>query len=336
MPMYAQGSEEWLRERATVITATECSALEGINPWTKPMEVVRQKVRALSAAPSEFKMSPPVLHGQKTEPYARAWYEAENEEDVIETGMVRHASYSFLGASPDGLVGMDGILEIKCPFRKTYSIYDKDKQHYLWQVYMQMECLDLDWCDFVCYLQRDNTQEPTVTVERVDRKRGWLEEKVSGELCPQPREGDIRRVDLYQAWHNYIHDQFQTPELQKVHIDPIPDLSFTQVDDEQMNELAKIMKRIQEIESRNEDDLAALEKLRTRKEDLKKQIVARHEVSVTNGLGLGVKVVKQTPPVDYKKVYDFMGGDEALKEKGEKLDSFRKKTNTHRSTVVEI
>lgn len=334
MPLYAQGSKEWARERALVVTATECSALELLNPWMSPMEVVRQKVRTLSGAESEFRMTPPVRHGEKNEPYARGWYEAEIEEAVIETGMVRHPEHHFLGASPDGLVGLDGCLEIKCPYGKPYSVFDKDKKHYLWQTYMQMECLDVDWCDFVCYFHKDPNKPPQVTVERVERKRGWLEEKISGKLCPNPREEDIRRVDLYHTWHNFIQDQFQTPHLQKVHIDPLPDLSFTEIEDEQMTELAKTMKRIQEIESRNEDDLAALSTLRTRKEDLKKQIVARHKVSVTNGL-VKIKVVQHTPPVDYKKVYEFLGGDEALKEKGKELDSFRKQTSTTRSTVVE-
>ena len=71
MPMYSQGSDDWLRERATVITATECSALEGLNPWTKPMEVVRQKVRALAAAPSGILLLPKIVDPSKAKDRAK-------------------------------------------------------------------------------------------------------------------------------------------------------------------------------------------------------------------------------------------------------------------------
>jgi len=335
MAMFVQGSPEWLKERATVISSTECSAFELVNPWNKPMEIVRQKVRALSGEPSEFKTNPAVKHGTKTEPLARAWYEKETGEQVIETGMVRHPEHSFLGASPDGLVGMDGMVEIKCPFgKKTYSIFDSDKKHYLWQVYMAMECLDVDWCDFVCYLQKDPSKPPVVKVERVQRKTKWLQEKVSAELLSQPREGTVERQSLYHNWFNYINDQYQQGGLRQAHIAPLPDKTFKNIEDEQMTELAKVVKRIQEIKKRNEDDLSALETLVTQKEDLKKEIADRHKVSVTNGL-VQIKVVSSTPPVDYKAVYEFLGGDAALKAKGKELDSFRKQTSTHRATVIE-
>ena len=335
MAMFVQGSAEWLREKATVISSTEGSALELVNPWQKPMELVRTKVRALAGEPSEFKVTPPMQHGNKFEPIARAWYEKDTGEQVIETGMVRHPEHSFLGASPDGLVGMDGMVEIKCPFgKKTFSVFDSDKKHYLWQIYMAMECLDVDWCDFVVYLQKDLSQPPVVKMERVHRKVGWLKEKVSAELLPQPREGTIERQSLYHNWFNYIQDQYQQGSLRQAHIAPLPDRTYTDIEDDQMTELAKVVKRIQEIKKRNEDDLSALETLVTQKEDLKKEIADRHKVSVTNGL-VRIKVVKSTPPVDYKKVFEFLGGDEALKAKGKELESFRKETSTHRATVIE-
>lgn len=333
MIRHAQGSEGWLRERAYVITSTEASGLESKNPWNGQWEVVRQKVRALSGAPSEFKMNPAVAHGNKTEPYARAWYESEYGVEVVETGLVKHPEHSFLGASSDGLVDLDGCIEIKCPFgKKLYSVHDKDKQHYLIQIYMALECLDRDWCDFVCYFSKPG-QELQVNVERVHRKKGWLEEELSCDLLPQPRKGTIKRVSLYHAWQNYIQDQFQQSALRQVHIDPLKDKSFTEVEDEEMTSLAKLMARIKEIKARNKDDLEALETLKKQKEELKHKIVDRHATSVTNGL-VKIKVVTGKSPVDYKKVFEFLGGEELLKQKGRGLDSFRNEP-TRRATVVE-
>ncbi len=337
MTMHPQGSDEWLAERARVITASECAALEGVHKYQKATDLVRAKVRALCGAPTEFKMNDAVRHGQHMEPHIKKWYEVQTGETVLETGLVVHPEYPFLGGSTDGLVGLDGLIEIKAPFyaKKPYSIFDADKKMYLWQVLLCMECLDTDWCDFVCYLAKDETVEPEFIIERVHRKEGWLEESVNANLLPQPRKGKIRRVDLFQAWHNFIHDQHQLPDARQVYLDPPKDKTFKEVEDDRLKRMSDLNNRIKEIKDRNEDDLNAMKELGEELETLKLEIAEEYKESVTNGL-ISVKFTKSTPPVDYKKLYEFLGGDEELEKKGESVESFRKTTKGYTSKVVEV
>ena len=337
MTMHPQGSEGWLAERARVITASECAAFEGVHKYQTAQDLVRAKVRALCGAPTEFKMNDAVRHGQRMEPFIKSWYEAKTGETVLETGLVVHSDYPFLGGSTDGLVGLFGSLEIKAPYwaKKPYSIFDADKKMYLWQVLLCMECLDIDWCDFVCYLAKDEKAEPEFLIERVHRKEGWLEEEVSAGLLPQPRKGKIRRVDLFQAWHNFIHDQHQQPDARQEHLDPPKDKTFKDVEDDRLKRMSDLNTRIKEIKKRNEDDLKAIKELGDELDTLKLEVAEEYKESVTNGL-ISVKFTKSTPPVDYKKLYEFLGGDEELEKKGESVESFRKTTKGYTSRVVEV
>lgn len=92
--------------------------------------------------------------GTEQEPNARAAYESMQGVLVNETGFVLHPRIPQSGASPDGLVGDDGLVEIKCPFTATHldfltggEIPDK----YITQMQWQMACTGRVWCDFVSY-----------------------------------------------------------------------------------------------------------------------------------------------------------------------------------------
>ena len=96
--------------------------------------------------------------GVELEPVAREMY-LLNEFDatVTEVGFIKHPSIDFFGASPDGLVNHDGLLEIKCPNTWTHleTIESgKPKTQYLLQMHVQMMCTGRQWCDFVSYDDR--------------------------------------------------------------------------------------------------------------------------------------------------------------------------------------
>ena len=63
------------------------------------------------------------------EDIARDYYEYHTGNEVTETGLIVHPTHQFLAASPDGLIGLDGCIEIKCPYPKynkePYSIFDE-------------------------------------------------------------------------------------------------------------------------------------------------------------------------------------------------------------------
>lgn len=93
-------------------------------------------------------------HGIDTEPEARAAYEFHTDLTVEPVGFVEHPNIAMAGASPDGLVGADGLVEIKCPNTATHidtllgqSVAGK----YVTQMQWQMACTGRQWCDFVSY-----------------------------------------------------------------------------------------------------------------------------------------------------------------------------------------
>jgi hypothetical protein len=95
-----------------------------------------------------------MLHGTETEPFARAAYESAKDVLVQEVGFVLHPNISEAGASPDGLVGLFGLVEIKCPNTATHisTLLDqKVPEKYNTQMQWQMACTQRQWCDFVSF-----------------------------------------------------------------------------------------------------------------------------------------------------------------------------------------
>ena len=123
MSLAIQGSPEWHAARAGKIKGSVCAAYEGKHKYMKPADLVRQEVRALSGAASEFTMVPAVAHGSNMEEHARVFLEKLQGYTVEETGLVVHPKYDFLAASPDGLIGLDGCAElfIEGPNKGTYK-----------------------------------------------------------------------------------------------------------------------------------------------------------------------------------------------------------------------
>jgi len=92
--------------------------------------------------------------GTDTEPAAKAAYELETGRLVTEIGFVDHETIEFLGASPDGLIGSNGLIEIKCPTTSTHleTIISGEipTQHYP-QMILQAACTGREWVDFVSF-----------------------------------------------------------------------------------------------------------------------------------------------------------------------------------------
>ena len=92
--------------------------------------------------------------GTETEPLARAAYEAEKGVLVDEVGLIDHPFLPMSAASPDGLVDIDGMLEIKCPNTATHFdtlLKGEPPAKYIHQMQWQMACANRLWCDFVSY-----------------------------------------------------------------------------------------------------------------------------------------------------------------------------------------
>ncbi|MDU4301545.1 MAG: YqaJ viral recombinase family protein, partial [Eikenella corrodens] len=121
-------------------------------------------------------------HGTDTEPAARAMYMLETGADVTETGFIPHPTIAMSGASPDGLVGEDGLIEIKCPNTATHLEFlqnQKPKHEYLLQMQWQMACTGRQWCDFVSYDDRlpEKLAYRCIRIPRDDKLIAELEEE---------------------------------------------------------------------------------------------------------------------------------------------------------------
>ena len=95
-----------------------------------------------------------MLWGIEQEEHARNAYEFIRGCDVAPGGFVLHATYDMAGASPDGLVGDDGLVEIKCPNTATHIdtlLGTEIDRKYVLQMQFQMMCTRRVWCDFVSY-----------------------------------------------------------------------------------------------------------------------------------------------------------------------------------------
>jgi putative phage-type endonuclease len=114
--------------------------------------------------------------GTEQEPHARAAYSARTGELVEEVGFVDHPSVANSGASPDGLVGDDGLVEFKCPATATHLdtlLAQTVPGKYIAQMQWQMACTGRKWCDFCSYDPR-LPEHLRMFVKRVTRDNEYI------------------------------------------------------------------------------------------------------------------------------------------------------------------
>ena len=153
-----QRTDEWFSARLGCVTASRTADVmaktkSGYSA-SRANYMAQLITERLTGQPAEGFSSAAMQWGTDTEPQARMAYELMTGETVQETGFVLHPSIKFFGASPDGLVGSDGLLEIKCPNTSTHIdtlLADKVPSKYLTQMHVQMICTGRNWCDFVSF-----------------------------------------------------------------------------------------------------------------------------------------------------------------------------------------
>lgn len=153
-----QGTDEWFAARRGIPTASNFSKI--ITTTGKASTSAGGYMNELLAewlADKSFAAelnSEWVARGNELEAEARAFYELKSSADVEEVGLCYLNDQKLVGASPDGLVGEDGLLEIKCPKHSThvgYLLARKLPSSYIQQVQGQLWVTGRQWCDFVSY-----------------------------------------------------------------------------------------------------------------------------------------------------------------------------------------
>lgn len=159
-----QRSEEWLKLRENMITASDVASVLGISRFETPQSILYKKCgfQKKYSQRSQDAMS----HGVQYESQARDLYCSVTGEVVHEIGLVQHPDYPFIGASPDGITESGKLIEIKCP---TGQFRKKIPDYYYPQVQLCMEVLDLDECVYIEFKPPDKM----VTFE-IQRDRQWF------------------------------------------------------------------------------------------------------------------------------------------------------------------
>jgi putative phage-type endonuclease len=168
-----QRSDEWFAARLGKVTASRVAdviAKTKTGPSASRENYATQLVlERLTNKQAESYTNAAMQWGTDTEPMARQAYELKRGLFVNETGFVDHPTIEMSGASPDGLVGTDGLIEVKCPNSATHMetmLTQKVPAKYIPQMMWQMACTGRNWCDFVSYDPRfpENLQ---IFIERV-------------------------------------------------------------------------------------------------------------------------------------------------------------------------
>lgn len=185
--MIEQGSPEWFAQRLGKVTASRVAdviAKTKTGYSTSRENYMAQLVcERMTNTVAESYSNSAMQWGTETEPLARAAYEAHADVLVDEVAMITHPTIEAAGASPDGLVGDVGQLEIKCPNTATHIdtlLSQTVPGKYNTQMQWQMACTGRKWNDFVSFDPRmpDNLQLFIKRVERDDELIKELEAEV--------------------------------------------------------------------------------------------------------------------------------------------------------------
>lgn len=172
-----QGSQEWLNARAKVITASCLTKVMSKGRGSAPSKT---RLTYMIEIATEILTGNPVTggyqndamrRGNELEPDARDYYTMLSGNSVEQVGLIYLNELKRVGASVDGLVGDDGLVEIKCPNLNTHVNYMLDgvmPSEYVKQVQGQMWVTGRQWCDFISYHPESHKMGFMIRVDRDD------------------------------------------------------------------------------------------------------------------------------------------------------------------------
>lgn len=162
---FEQGTPEWHEVRKGRMTASHAQGIankgKGLNTY-----ILTLMAKYYSSAEPESYTNEHMEQGNELEPQARAMYELEYDSEVRQVGFIEIDEH--VGCSPDGLIGEDGGLEIKCHDDKKHfelAVGGTIDTKYLWQMQMNMFCTGRKWWDYVAY---NPNFEKSLIVHRIE------------------------------------------------------------------------------------------------------------------------------------------------------------------------
>lgn len=186
-----QGTDEWKMARLGHVSASNLDAVMAKVKTGEAKTRLDYKIRVateqITNAIQDSYSNQYMEWGIEQEPFARMAYEACTESFVEKTGFWKHPDIKWFGCSPDGLVGDDGLIEIKCPKSTTHVKYLLDNKlpdDYYWQVHGQMLVTGRKWVDFISFDPRmpEHKQLFIIRVNRDEEIMAQLKVAVIGFL----------------------------------------------------------------------------------------------------------------------------------------------------------
>lgn len=180
-----QRSGGWFADRCGKVTASRikdigAKPVKGKKYNALTLTILSERITGVQ---EETPTSKAMQWGIDQEENAIAAYENETGNFVKGTGLIDHPVIKLSGASPDGLVNLDGQIEVKCPSTATHlnTLLTKEiPVEYIPQITWQLACTRREWCDFVSYDPRlpEHLQLVVIRVNAEDLDIAGIEQSV--------------------------------------------------------------------------------------------------------------------------------------------------------------
>ena len=200
-----QGSEAWIKARLGKVTASRVADVIartktgwGTSRANYMAELIAER---LTGEPADSYVNAAMQRGIEMEPEASAAYAFRKDVEITEVGFIQHPKIIMAGASPDSLVGTDGLIEVKCPNVATHIdtlLGEPTPAKYVTQMMFQLACTGRQWCDFVSYDPR-LPEAMRLFVQRVSRDDNRIAE-LEIEVCKFLTELDEKMAEL-SMWY---------------------------------------------------------------------------------------------------------------------------------------
>jgi putative phage-type endonuclease len=196
-----QGSAEWKAIRCGKVTASRVADIVAKTKTgysaSRANYMAQLITERLTGTVAESFTNAAMQHGTETEPEARSAYEFYQGVSVAQIAFVPHPTIDQAGASPDGLIDGDGLVEIKCPQSATHLetlLGQAVPGKYETQIQFQLACTGRQWCDFVSYDPR-MPENMRLFIKRVPRDPSSIAE-LEGEIVRFLKELDAKISEL--------------------------------------------------------------------------------------------------------------------------------------------